>query len=406
MDVEIRTISPDEYGAYDLALNAAFSGVTPEDEVEAFRRVTEFDRCLVAVEEGAFVGVASAVTFRMTVPGGREVQTAGITGVGVLPTHRRRGINTALMRRQLEDVRDRGEPAACLFASEGGIYGRYGYGLATLRASFDVETGRSGYVRTYRPSGRVQIAARSDALPRMRALYEVARVARPGAMALDETWFDVRFHDPERKKETPYFHAIHVSDEGQDDAYAVYRVKHEWANEVPRLELSVEDLQASTPQAYADIWRYLFDVDLVHRVKAWNRPADEPLLYLLQEPRRLGLGLKDGLYLRIVDVPAALASRGYASEGELAIEIADRFCPWNEGRVALEVGPDGTDCAATDADPDIACTVNGLGAVYLGGTTFRRLHRAGQVEELRAGALARADAMFASDPAPWCPFMF
>jgi predicted acetyltransferase len=190
------------------------------------------------------------------------------------------------------------------------------------------------------------------------------------------------------------------------DAYVVYQVKDDWQESTPRNELEVRDLHATTPQAYADMWRYVFDTDLVHRVTAWNRPADEPLLHLLREPRRLRLRVQDGLWVRAVDAAAALGGRRYAVEGRLAIGVRDAFCPWNEGTFELEGGPEGAECRPTGAEPDLVCTANDLGAAYLGGSSFRQLHRAGRVAEERPGALARADAMFGSDPAPWCSFMF
>jgi predicted acetyltransferase len=190
------------------------------------------------------------------------------------------------------------------------------------------------------------------------------------------------------------------------DAYATYKVKHEWPESIAKLEVTVRQLIGSTPQGWADMWRYLFDIDLVHSLNAWNRPADEPLLDLMQEPRRLRFSLKDGLYVRLVDVPAALSARGYNGEETVVIEITDPFCPWNEGRYAIATGPNGASCERTKAGAQIACTATDLGAVYLGGTGFRRLHRAGRVQELAQGALALADTMFTTDPAPWCSFLF
>jgi predicted acetyltransferase len=163
---------------------------------------------------------------------------------------------------------------------------------------------------------------------------------------------------------------------------------------------------AATPDAYADIWRYLFDVDLVHRVKAWNRPVDEPLSFLMEEPRRLRLRIADGLRVRLVDVPAALEARGFVGDGRVVVDVEDRFCSWNEGRYAIEVSAGAASCSRTDEEPDIACSATDLGATYLGGATFRQLHRAGRVDERRAGALERVDELFASDPAPWSPFIF
>jgi predicted acetyltransferase len=406
MDFEIRTVAAEEFDQYVRTLETAFSGRVTENEMELYLKVAEFDRMIVAVEGDRMVGGAQAASFAMTVPGGSSVPTAGITGVGVLPTHRRRGVNTELMRHQLEDVRLRGEPLAALFASEGSIYGRFGYGMAAFAASIELETGRSRYLRSHRPAGTVRLLERDAALAVMRGIYEAAIPARPGMMSTSVEWFEGRMIARERDKDDPLFFAVHHSDEGDPDAFAVYQVRHEWPDGTPKLELSVRELQSLTPAATADMWRFLFDVDLVHIVKAGLRPSDEPLLLLLAEPRRLRLRVSDGLYVRLVDVPAALSARSYSEDSEVVIEVEDPFCPWNEGRYALAATGGTSACEVTKATPHLSCSVEDLGAIYLGGTTWRQLHRAGRVQERTAGSLARADRMFASDPAPWCSFNF
>jgi predicted acetyltransferase len=405
MDVEIRPVAEGEFEEFLRAIELSFSGaVTPED-VARERMVAEIDRCLAALDEGRMVGGTMAASYRFTVPGGAQVRAAGVTSVGVQPTHRRRGINASLMRVQLDDVRSRGEPLAVLYASEGGIYGRFGYGLASLLGEIDLEGDRSTFIRGYRSTGRVRLLARSEALPLMRPVYDRAQSQRPGMIALDDRWWEWLFLEGEKAKDDPTFFAVHDTD-GVADAYSTYRVKHEWTDSLPHLELSVRQLVATGPQAYADIWRYLFDIDLVHRVKAWNRPADEPLFFMMEEPRRLRFRTSDALRVRLVDVPAALEVRGYVGDGRIVVDVEDAFCPWNEGRYALDVTAGAATCERSTDEPDIACSATDLGSTYLGGTTYRQLHRAGRVNELRSGGLERADALFASDPAPWSSFIF
>ena len=202
------------------------------------------------------------------------------------------------------------------------------------------------------------------------------------------------------------FHVIHRDREGRPDGYVVYTVKHEWPDTVAALQVEIRELIAETPDAYADLWRYVLDIDLVAEVNAFNRPADEPLLWLVSEPRRLRMRLGDALWIRLVDVPTALPLRGYAVPDRVVFDVQDRFCPWNEGRFELVVEPDGSSrCGSTDGDPDLACSVNDLGAVFLGGANFSRLWGAGQVHELTEGAIGRADAMFGTWPAPWSSFI-
>jgi predicted acetyltransferase len=406
MDIEIRPIRADEFEAYARATDAAFSGVASPEELEDDRSIAELDRRFAALEDGTIVGGASAASFQMTVPGGHTVPTAGITHVGVMPTHRRRGVNTALMRAQLEDARGRGEPLAGLHASEGGIYRGFGFGMGTFLADLDVETSHSAFHAGFAPSGRVRLLAHDEALPRMRRVFDAAVPGRPGMLAIDDRWFTWRFAEPTPDKESPTFYAVHETEQGEPDAYAVYKVKHDWPGEIPRNQLIVNELMAATPQATADIWRFVFDIDLVARVRATDRPADDPLLLLAVEPRHLGYSLRDGMYLRLVDVPAALEARGFAGDGGLVLEVSDMFCPWNEGRYELTVGGGETTCRPTEREPDLACTVNELGAVYLGGSTFGQLAEALRVQERTDGALAQADTMFRSAPAPWCSLPF
>lgn len=405
MDVEIRSIADDEFEECLRAIELSFGGTSTAEDVTRERLIAETDRCVVAVDEGRMVGGTMAASLRMTVPGGARVPAGGVTAVGVQPTHRRRGINTSFMRVQLDDMHARGEPIAALYASEGGIYGRFGFGLASFMGELDLEGDRSRFIRGYHSAGKVRLLPRSEALPLMRRVYDGAPSRRPGMLALDDRWWEALFFEREKEKEDPTFFAVHET-EGEADAYATYRVKHDWSESLPRLELIVRQLIAATPGAYADIWRYLFDIDLVGRVKGGNRPVDEPLLHLMEEPNRLRFRVSTALWVRLVDVPAALEARGYVGDGRVVFDVEDRFCPWNEGRYAIDVIAGVATCGRTDDEPDISCTAADLGATYLGGASFRQLHRAGRVSEWRPGGLERTDWLFTSDPAPWCTVDF
>jgi predicted acetyltransferase len=405
MNVEIRTISEDELPQFIRALDLAFSGVASAETIERESALAEPDRCFAAFDGPDIVGTTGVFTMPMTVPGG-ELDVGFVTAVGVRPTHRRRGVNTQLIRRQLDDAHERGELVDVLFAQEGGIYGRYGFGLATFGSSIEIETARSAFVRGYEPVGRLRMSDRTAALSDVLALYERARLQRPGMVRLDEPRLHYWLLHEDEDREIPHLVVVHEGDDGID-GYAIYRVKSVWKRGVSESVLTVYDLQATTVGAYADLWRYVFDIDLIHRVEAWNRPVDEPLLHLLQEPRRLGAKVVDNLWVRLVDVAGALQARRYAGEGRVVFDVSDRFCPWNEGRYTVEVSSGEAAVSENVDEPaDMACTVNDVGAAYLGGTTFRQLHRAGRVEERTPGALARADSMFGWDPAPWSPFEF
>ena len=180
----------------------------------------------------------------------------------------------------------------------------------------------------------------------------------------------------------------------------------DWGASGPNGALRLEMLVAATAEAYAALWRHVLDVDLMARVSAEMRPVDEPLRFLLADSRRPKTRIEDGLWLRLVDVAAALRGRRYAIEGRLGLRVRDAFCPWNDGQVELVGGPQGADCKALNGTPDLALSAADLAAVYLGGTRWHTLAEAGRVQELRPGAIARADLMFATDRAPWCPSHF
>ena len=405
-DLTIRAIASDELSVFIQALERAFHGRFREEDVEQERLIAEPDRYFAALEGDEIVGTAGACSTDLTVPGGRSLHVPGITAVGVLPSHRRRGINTRLMATLLDQAAERGEPLAYLWASESPIYRRFGYGMASLCAELQLSTDRSVFVPGVATGGRVRALPRDQAMPLMRPIYDAVAASRPGMIAVEDSWWTWLFHEPKRDEDEPLFFAVHEDDEGVPDGYAVYKVKDEWAHSVPSNELKLQHLIAETPTATSALWRYLLDVDLVATVKAWDRPADEELLWLVAEPRRLRFMVSEGLWVRLVDIPTSLEGRRYAADGRLVFEIDDGFRPVTSGRYELDVeGGEGT-CARTDAEPDLSCGVDALGAAYLGGNSFRQLARAQQVRELQPNALERANAMFASDPSPWFGFVF
>lgn len=404
MDLEIRTITDDERVEWLRAADTAFSSTAKDDEIEASLPVIEVDRSFAAVDGSRIVGTSAAITFRMKVPGGGRIPTAGVTMVGVHPTHRRRGINTRMMGAILDQAADRGEPLAALFASEGAIYGRFGYGMASLFGEFQAESARMAFVKGYEPRGRVELVSKDEAMPMIDGIYDAA--LRPGGVERSKALRDHQFATVGEDKDRAWMYAVHLDDAGEPDAYAVYWMKHDWPRSVPAGTINVKECVASTPSGYADIWRFLFDVDLVATVEAWNRPADEPLLHLVREPRRLRFGVADGLWVRLVDVAAALEARSYAADGRVVFGIVDPFRPDTSGNYELIADGGAGRAARTDADADLSGSVNILGATYLGGSSFQQLAWAGQVVEHSAGALDRADTMFASTPAPWCTVDF
>lgn len=410
----IRTATPDRLREFLQPLEPAFAEEYPADEFEADRHLFEPDRIIGAFEGERVVGCAGAYSARLTVPGG-EVAAAGVTLVGVLPTHRRLGMLRALMAHQLDDVRGRGEPVAILWASEGAIYQRFGYGLGTYSASFEVDVRRSAFLRPPEAVGRIRYLSADDALGVLPAIYERSRGRIPGQLARTEAWWrwGTLRDSPSQRTELGPKSFVALEAAAGPAGYAIYRSRAGWDDRGPDGRLTVLEVVADDAPTERQLWRWLLDVDLMGRVRALRQPLPPPLLHMLAEPRRLGLTVGDGLWLRIVDVPAALAARRYAAGGSLVLEVADAMCSWNAGRWRLEVAAgDGAGAGATgvaertDAPADLVLEVADLGAVYLGGVRFTELAGAGRIEERTPGSLALAGRMFASDRSPWCSTMF
>jgi predicted acetyltransferase len=213
--------------------------------------------------------------------------------------------------------------------------------------------------------------------------------------------------DPEfrRRGLTKRFNAVLIRD-GEPQGYALYRIKSEWSAAGPANTVQVVEFMAPDADAAQQLWRYVFGIDLMSTIRLRLGPADQPLLLMVAEPRRIQLRISDGMWMRIVDVPQALAARGYSSDGTIVFEVADSFMPGVAGRYRLTVsGGEGRAERTTDA-PDLQLEIQDLGAVYLGGFTFANLGRAGRTVECAPGARERADALFASNVSPWCPEVF
>jgi predicted acetyltransferase len=382
-------------------VEAAFGGEPHEEEIERWGRTLEPERMLWVSDGDLKVATAGAFTFQLTIPGG-ELPAAGVTVVGVLPSHRRRGILTQMMREQIDDVRSREEPLAILWASEASIYGRFGYGLATKAAKITLDRDRAVFRDRSDPVGATRLVTLEQAGNLIPDVFDRVRAETPGMFARSRTWWEAgQLADPEHARQGagPLFCAV-LDLDGEPEAYALYRLKGNWDEGVPKSTLRVREVMATSPVALREIWRFLVGVDLVAQVEAWGLPPDYPLFLMLTEARRLRMTLGDALWLRLVDVEAALAARSYADTEPVSIEVRDSFCEWNEGVWRVP------DAERTDDEPDLHIDAADLGSVYLGGISFAELAGAGLVEELREGAVARADALFRTAVTPWCPEVF
>jgi predicted acetyltransferase len=402
----IRTATAETVEAFTAPLIAAFAFI--EDPGDEERRTWEPDRIIAALDGERPVATAGAFSFRLGVPGG-EAAAAGVTLVGVSPAYRRRGILRSLMRHQLDDVHARGEALAILWASEGAIYQRFGYGLATLSGSFEIARERAAFAVPTPAEGTVRLVDLEEAMGIFPALYDRVRIQSPGMIARSETWWRwVTLHDTDQARGANGIKFLAVYEAGGTvEGTAIYRVKPDWDERGPKGTLHAIEVLAETPRATRDLWGWLLGVDLVTTVRAVRAPVPHPLQLLLAEPRRLGFTVGDGIWLRVVDVRAALAARTYAGPGVLVLEVRDAFCPWNAGRWRLVADADGRGVAEpTAGSADVTLDAADLGATYLGTFTFSELARVGRVAESTPGGLARADTLFAAGRAPWCSTMF
>ncbi len=381
-----------------------FGGEPTDEDAERFAPLMAPERVHAAWDGAEIVGGAGSFRFDLTVPDGRRVAAAGITVVGVLPTHRRRGVLSSLMRAQLDACHERDEAVAYLWASEPAIYGRFGYGLAALSAAFELPRERTAFAQPLEPFGRIRLVSAEVAAQRFPEVYDRVLPQRPGMFARSPEWWTLRVlaDNPERRRGSgPHARAL-LEVDGRAEAYAIYRVNSSFEAFIATGSIQVVEAMGATPAATRAIWRFLLDIDWTARVTADKLPVDHPLLLLLAEARRMRLRVADSLWVRIVDVGAALSARGYAGDGELVLDVRDPLCPWNESRWRVTAGG----AERTDAPAELVLDAAALGSAYLGGFTFRQLAEAFRVEELTAGAVARADALFRAERAPWCPEIF
>ena len=401
LDVAVRPATADDLDPIAAMLGVVFHH-TQDPEVWAVERpLHDPARGLVAVDGDTIVGAASSFDREMTVPGGAAVPCAHVTGVGVLPTHRRQGILRRMMSQQLTDVAAAGrEPIAALWASETAIYPRFGYGFAGHRVRLRADLTGTGLPPA--GPGRLRTGAPAALRPELVKVYDEVRLGRPGWSARDDAWWTYLLADvaSERDGATERLAVVHEDPSGTVDGYALWRTKGDWTDSGPDGEVRVDELTAASPSAYASLWRFLFSLDLTRRLTYGYATGDEPLWHLVPEPRRLGGALSDGLWVRLIDLPAALRARAYRAPLDVVLSVTDAILPSNAGRWRLVVADGAVSCEPTSEPADLACDVLELGAAYLGGTPLAALSRAGRVAELRQGALAAADLAFGWHQAP------
>jgi predicted acetyltransferase len=403
----VRPVREDELAAFFTTLGTAFLDRPDADALAAdVRTAWDLDRTL-----GAFDGPVVAGTFRtwateLTVPGGTALPAAAVTAVSVRPTHRRRGILRAMVAEAHQAIRALGEPVAVLLASEYPIYGRFGYGPATVESTWVLDT-RATTLRA--EPGGVELVPPDEATREvLRAVFERWRARQAGEIRRRDLAWDLALGLRRWSWGPPWkgFVAVHRDRTGTADGYVRYSTEEKWEQRQPRGVVTVNDLHAASDEAYGALWRYLADIDWAATVRAERRHPAEPLPWILSNARAAAqTDTGDGLWVRLLDVPRALEARAYEGVGRLVLELADPGEGTRE-RVELDVTPDGARCRRSRRSADVTLGIAALGAAYLGGTRLTRAVLANGADEHRSGALATADRLLRTADDPWCTTFF
>ncbi|MDA8265839.1 MAG: GNAT family N-acetyltransferase [Actinomycetota bacterium] len=385
---------------------AAFGAHMSKGFEDLVRKGMSFDRIAASREAGVAVGTAASEKSALTVPGLARVPAAMVVAVAVLPSHRRQGRLTSLMEYQLADLRARGEIAAALYASEGGIYGRYGYGPATFGSTYTIDKRVAQLAPSIGEvaSGRVRLVKRAVAAEAFPAVYRDYATTRAGELDRAEVDFVTALGEPGAEELSRRFYALYEQD-ASIDGYVAYEIAPAEPTPHSPHRLVVHEICTLSPAAYAAIWGFMLGIDLTVELVASGRPVDEPIRWSLLEPRQLRCTFSgDRTWVRLVDVGSCLRARRYWSTGDLVIDVHDPFCRWNTGRYRLIVEDDSgaAEVTRTDAEADIELDVSSLASIYLGGVPALELAQAGRIRQLETGSVPLLGRMFANDRAPYC----
>jgi predicted acetyltransferase len=405
--VTLRAIEPSELAAFRAVSARVFAFEPSEDTTEALGRWVEFDRTIAGFDGDRMVATGGTLSFELTVPGGTTVGAGGLSLISVQPTHRRRGLLRRMVERHFDDCVGHGEAVSLLYASESSIYGRFGYGQAVdrLDVSLQIAAGRLR-PELSPPLGAFEFMTPDEARSILPSLYERSTSGVSGALNRREADWERYVFDPEmwRDGATAYRHLLYQRD-GQPAGAAKYRQKSGWNDQGPDGAVIVTELIAVDAEAYSALWRFILSLDLMTKMEATMRPVDEPLLDLLEDPRRLRRTTTDSLWLRFLDIPTALAARRYRVPVSVVIDVDDPSRPDAGGQFKLDGGPDGAECTPTTDAADIRLSTQALASAYLGTPRIARLAWLGQVDG-DPEAVATLDSAFTTPLPPYCQVHF
>jgi predicted acetyltransferase len=403
MSVDVRTIELDEVARWVDAVRTGFLDPPAPDTSEAEFRAAhiDFDHTWAAVDGARIVGTLRSFDTTLAVPGNRVVSAAALTHVTVSASHRRRGLLSQMITADLRSCADRGDAVGTLVAAEWPIYGRFGYGAAAEAVRLDVDT--RGLVIDGDRTGSVELVDRDTYRALAGEIYGRYQATQPGAIGRPDWLWDITLGYTEIKGRTvPTFLVIGRDDQGRPDGFLSYTIKDHWEGQRPCNTLEVHDLVGIDAAASNRLWRYSLEIDWVATVSAGDHWVNDPVRWILGDARAMGEHERtDLLWVRLLDVVAALAGRHYLCPGRVVLEVEDAM-GLSGGRFVLDGGLDGAECAVTTEPADLTLSVSTLSSAYLGGYNLVDLARVGRVAEHRGGALATADAMFRSPVSPWC----
>ncbi|MFB3050148.1 MAG: GNAT family N-acetyltransferase, partial [Acidimicrobiia bacterium] len=377
--ITTRPITKDEIERFREQVERGFGDDLAEEDrnSERFLALMPLDLTVAAYDGDEMVGTLAAFEFDVTVPGGAAIAMTGTTVVTVQPTHRRQGVLSAMMQDHLDAVARRGDALVGLWASETGIYGRFGFGHATSRDEVEaptlavtIATASEGTVRLIDPDSVVEVFP---------SIYDTARRKRAGMLSRRQDWWAHSVvHDPPHRRDgmSAKRFAVYQAD-GSTEGYVIYVQKSDWSGEVPLGQVKVIEAISTSDRAHTGLWQYLASIDLYPRIRWWNLPVDDPLWWKLAEPRRLVRKRGDALWVRIMDVPAALEARSYETDGSIRLAVEDLFRPDISGVYELAVSDGVGKCVAVDGNADVSLGVDALGALYLGGSNAVSMAAAG-----------------------------
>ncbi len=402
---EIRVLGTEQELRQAMALfRTAMVGLPPGPDYPEGRMgdYLEEGRTLGAFLDGALVGTVDATSGFLVLPGGARVPHAGVTHIGVLPTHTRRGVVTSLVRHQLRAAQDRGDVVASLRASEATIYGRFGYGIASMSTTLEVDTHRAVLHPNVTEGGPVRFAQDSEVWDLLERIYSEHATDRPGRIERTSYWWaSQRFRFS--AVSGPVYVAVH-GNAGAEDGFVRYRPENtgEWFGGRERT-IVVSDFFAPTAESHAGLVRFLLSLDLVDRIVFDGVPADDPLPWMLTDHRGARVAsVSDETWLRILDVRRALEARSFVGAGRVRIAVTDPV--FAENTAVFEISADGV---STSSDPaHLELGIAELGSLMLGGVGCHALAGAGRITVHDGAALPVADALFTWPVAPFAGTMF